>query len=46
MDGVHMEAEEAEVGLHLGGLVNLINRVVGARGHLALHVDQACFILL
>ena len=46
VDGVHLEAEEDEVGPHLGGLVNLIHRVEGARGHLTLHVDQACFTLL
>ena len=37
---LRVEAEELEVFLHLGGLVDVFHRVVGALGHLALHVDQ------
>ena len=40
VDGVHVEAEQPEAGLHLGGLVDVLLCVIGALGHLALHVDQ------
>ena len=43
VDGVHVDAEELDVLARLGGLGNVLPRVVGALRHLALHVDQAYF---